>query len=110
MNLSRKNKILITAQLLMPPTSFVKFRDYFDGEYDELCKDVFEYTIRGMGDHAMTVRGLNFETATFNCKCSCGQIEFRNVTLRTLWTEWSNHVQREQLEEFKRRAATTGAA
>ncbi len=110
MDLSRKNKILITAQLLMPPTSFAKFRDHFDGEYNELCKDVFEYTIRGMGDHAPIVHALNQVTGTFNCKCSCGKIEFRNVTLRSLWTEWSKHVQLEQLEEFKRRAATPGAA
>lgn len=100
--INRKNKILTAVSLICRSSEFRKFEKYFEAEYDGLAADVFEFTIRGMGDHGTTIEKLDEASGTFDCSCACGRVRFDGVTLQTLWTKWSAHVHWSNLEELRR--------
>lgn len=100
--INRKQKILTAVSLICRPNEFQRFEKFFNAEYDGLAADVFEFTIRGMGDHAVTVEKLDLESATFDCSCVCGRARFDGITLQALWARWSAHVHLSNLEDLRR--------
>lgn len=100
--INRKQKILTAVSLICRPSEFQRFEKFLNAEYDGLAADVFEFTIRGMGDHATTIERLDQASGTFDCSCACGRARFDGVTLQTLWKLWSAHVHWSNLDALRR--------
>jgi hypothetical protein len=51
---------------------------------------IFEFTIRGMGDHGLTV--IEKTSALIRVRCACGDEFGPFATIAGIWRPWSAHV------------------